>query len=63
MTAEKRLAASPCEWREAFLKKAKSLKGDSVLVITVPSGPRPEGAAHVALLGELVPSAKLPPRD
>ena len=63
VTAEKRLAAAPAEWRETFLKKVRSLKGNPVLVITVPSSPRPKGAAHAKLLGELVPSAMLPPRD
>ena len=63
VTAEKKLAASPAEWREAFLKKAKFLKGDPILVITVPRGPRPGGSVPATLLGELVPSAKLPPWD
>ena len=63
VTAEKRLAASPAEWRKPFSDKAKSLKGDPVLVITVPSGPRSEGTAYAALRGELIPSANLPPPD
>ena len=63
VAAEKKLAAGLEEWREALSKKAKSLKGDPVLVITVPRGPRPEGMAYAALRGELIPSDKLPRLD
>jgi len=58
--AETRLAKSPAQWKESLAKLAKAHPKGSSLVITVPTGPRPEGMAYQALVDEYVKNSALP---
>ena len=59
-TAERKLSSAPEEWRKGLSEKARSLGEETVLVISVPNVPRPEGMAHESLRGEPVQREKLP---
>jgi hypothetical protein len=58
--AETRLTNGPAEWKAGLAKLAKAHPVGSTLVITLPSGPRPEGIAYPALVDEYVKNSELP---
>jgi hypothetical protein len=58
--AETRLAKAPPEWKAGLSARAKKRPHGYTLVITIPSGPRPEGTGYQALTDEYLRNADLP---
>ena len=58
--AERKLDRAPKEWLQGLAAKARGTPPNTVLVISVPTGPHPEGYAYAALQGESVPRDQLP---
>lgn len=59
-SAEVKLATESAGWRAKLAEKARSLDDDTVLVIEVPSGPKPENGAYPSLRGTPTSRADIP---